>query len=61
VTTRWEDRTCACIDFDERRCFELRYYGYSPVLYADEDGAEDRWPEDCQCSCHAMEDEDDDD
>ncbi len=55
----------ACIEgdwADSRTCFELRTYGYSPVLrhgddFFDPDNDEDG---DCECSCHGGEDDDSD-
>jgi hypothetical protein len=47
-----ETLTCACVDADERRCFEVRYYGMSPTL-------ENEYGESCECSCHFQEEDDD--
>ena len=60
-------RTHACYDSDARSCWDLRYYGYSPVLRGERalyaEGEEVYFAQDsnddgeCECSCH----EDDDD
>jgi hypothetical protein len=51
-------------DTDSRTCYELRYYGYSPMLRHKEDHSEGAWlpvdeDGDCECSCHDDEDADD--
>jgi hypothetical protein len=59
-------RAHACYDTDARACYDLRYYGYSPVLRgeraAEAEGEEVYFAQDpgddgeCVCYCH----EDDD-
>jgi len=54
----------ACYDHaDARTCYELRYYGYSPVLRSADDHSEGAFmvvdaDGECECSCHDWEDDD---
>ena len=45
---------------DSRTCYELRYYGYAPILRHEEESSEGMYmtvDEDgnCECSCHNAE------
>ncbi len=44
-------KSCACVSKDAKRCLEIRIYGYSPVLFTENDTGE------CQCPCHKEEEE----
>lgn len=56
------ERTHACYDSDARSCWDLRYYGYSPVLRGERasyaEGEEVYFAQDvtddgeCECACH---------
>jgi len=56
----------ACIEgdwVDTRTCYELRTYGYSPVLRDESDHSEGMYMTvdrdgDCECDCHEREDDD---
>lgn len=55
----------ACYEHaDKRECYELRYFGYSPVPHTDWDHSEAAYfPKDdgeCECACHVDEEYDDD-
>jgi hypothetical protein len=61
-------RLCACPDTDARTCYDLRYYGRSPVMRGSSaliDGIRSDDPpaieddDECQCICHDPDDEDD--
>lgn len=53
----------ACFDMDRRTCYELREYGFSPVLRHAEDHSEgaymtvDEYGE-CYCDCHTDQEDD---
>lgn len=56
----------ACFDTDARSCWDLRYYGYSPVLRGERamyaEGEEVYFAQavddddECECFCHEVED-----
>lgn len=48
--------SCCCPTGDARSCYELRYYGRSPVLDRERDDRDDV----CECACHGEEEEHDD-
>jgi hypothetical protein len=64
------ERRCACPDPDPVRCYDLRYYGYTPVLRGRPYGeayyvaqetltAAELDDGECRCPCHQeVEDED---
>lgn len=66
-----ESPLCACLDADARACYDLRYYGYTPVLrgpqhydVVDESVWRNVDPSDdgeCDCFCHEYDEDWDDD
>jgi hypothetical protein len=67
------ERRCACRDADARTCYDLRYYGYSPVMRGQAYGelyyvqqptltAAELDDGECPCICHEddLDDQDDD-
>jgi hypothetical protein len=60
------DSALACVCFehaDRRTCYELRYYGRSPIPRTDWDHSEAGYfvkdDGECECACHDGEDDDD--
>lgn len=59
---------CVCVQYplDARECYELRTYGYSPVLRDESDHSEGMFmlvdrDGTCECPCHDRNDEEEDD
>lgn len=52
----------ACVEArDARTCYELREYGYSPVMRSECDHSEGAWMDvdpdgSCECDCHTDDD-----
>ena len=65
-TRQISQKRCACYpNTDARTCYDLRYYGYSPVMRGPNvDHSEAEWltasadDDKCACSCHEDDDED---